>query len=178
LAKDSLLILLLFPFHESFQSFWALLPALPYLYVLGRDLVQLGYRWSDLLRVYALNLLLIPVNLGGVFGSMKQAITGKKTPFARTPKVVDRTSAPGIYILIEFALVLACVLGTLNNALDGRWAHAAFALLNSLFLAYSITAFMGLRESWEDPRLALRRPAVGRALAPRRAGAVGPLEHG
>jgi len=53
----------------------------------GRDLVRIGYRLRDLVRVYALNLLLIPVNLGGVFKSIQQGITRRKIPFGRTPKV-------------------------------------------------------------------------------------------
>ena len=76
---------------------WIPLAATPYFVLYGRDLMQAGYRWTDLFRVYALSLLLIPVNLGGVFRSLQQAITGRKVPFVRTPKVVSRTPAPTLY---------------------------------------------------------------------------------
>ncbi len=62
-----LLILLAFPIPRDIQSPWLPLSALPCFLLYGRDLVHLGYRAGDLLRVYALNLLLIPVNLAGVF---------------------------------------------------------------------------------------------------------------
>ena len=41
-----------------------------------------GYSWHDVVRVYALNLLLIPVNLGGLLLSLRQAVMGRKPRFA------------------------------------------------------------------------------------------------
>jgi cellulose synthase (UDP-forming) len=58
----------------------------------GRDLTQCGYRWTDLARVYALNLLLLPVNLAGVILSLWQILTGRKAAFGRTPKIEGRTA--------------------------------------------------------------------------------------
>ncbi len=60
-----LLLMMAMPFSDSINSAWLPLTALPYFLLYGRDLVLCGYRASDLLRVYALNLLLIPVNVGG-----------------------------------------------------------------------------------------------------------------
>ncbi len=81
-----LLLLFIYPFKENMQTFWLPLTALPYFYLYGRDLVSLGYKWSDTLRVYALNMCLISINLGGVFKSISQGITGERIPFVRTPK--------------------------------------------------------------------------------------------
>src|SRR5256885_1060029 len=90
------------PFGENLRDPWLPLSAAPYFFLYARDLVRTGYRYADLLRVYALNLMLIPVNLGGVLKSLEQALTGRKTPFGRTPKVSGRTAAPALYVLAEY----------------------------------------------------------------------------
>lgn len=149
-----LLILLVFPFEDSIRSFWLPLTALPYFYLYGRDLVQIGYRWTDLLRVYALNLMLIPINIAGVLNSMRQGITGCKVPFGRTPKVVSRTAAPASYILAEYTLFLLGLFELARDIYKGFWSHAAFGLITLTFLAYAIVRFIGLKESKEDVALA------------------------
>ena len=73
-----------------------LLAALPYFLAMASDLRDCGYQLSDIFRIYGFNLILLPVNLAGVLKSMQQAITGEKIPFARTPKVKDRTAAPAL----------------------------------------------------------------------------------
>ena len=88
------LLIVLYPLEKPLRIGWLPLTALPYYLLYGRDLVLAGYRWIDLFRVYALNLLLIPVNLGGVFKSLQQAVTRRTIPFSRTPKVAGRTTAP------------------------------------------------------------------------------------
>src|SRR5829696_1468203 len=67
---------------------WLPLTAIPYFYLYARDLSLGGRRFWDVLAVYAFNLMLIPIQLGGVVKSLHQAITGAKTPFSRTPKVL------------------------------------------------------------------------------------------
>ncbi|MEN8760939.1 MAG: glycosyltransferase family 2 protein [Thiogranum sp.] len=145
-----LLLLFTYPFKESMDSFWLPLAALPYFYLYGRDLLSIRYRWSDLLRVYALNLLLIPVNLGGVFKSIYQGMTGKQIPFGRTPKVDGRTSVPMAYVLAVFALATWCIGFTFADVAYERWGHALFGVLNGAFLVYGITKFIGWRESFSD----------------------------
>jgi len=145
-----LLIILAFPFQGSIRSFWLPLTAVPYFFLYGRDLVQIGYRWTDLLRVYALNLMLIPVNLCGVFKSIHQACTRQKIPFGRTPKVKGRTAAPAFYICAEFALLFDWAIGYVADLAQGRWIHASFILVNAAFLGYAVIHFIGLRESRED----------------------------
>jgi len=145
-----LLLLFTYPFKESMNSFWLPLAAVPYFYLYGRDLLSMSYRWSDLLRVYALNLLLIPVNLGGVFKSISQGISGKQIPFGRTPKVDGRTSVPMAYVLAVLALAAWCVGFTVVDVTYERWGHALFGALNGLFLLYGVTKFLGWRESFSD----------------------------
>ena len=60
-----LLAMLLFSFDDSLTSIWLIATTVPYYFLYGRDLHQCGYRFSDLLKVYALNLLLLSVSLSG-----------------------------------------------------------------------------------------------------------------
>jgi cellulose synthase/poly-beta-1,6-N-acetylglucosamine synthase-like glycosyltransferase len=145
-----LVILLALPFEGSIRSLWLPLTAVPYFFLYGRDLVQIGYRWTDLFRAYALNLLLIPVNLCGVAKSLHQVITGRKIPFGRTPKITGRTVAPALYIFLEYALLFHWLLGCAVDVIHMRWTHAAFSLINAAFLGWAVFRFIGLRESKED----------------------------
>ncbi len=149
-----LIALLSLPFGERLTSLWLPLTALPYFIAYGRDLVLCGYRVSDLFRVYALNLLLIPINLAGVCKSIEQAITGKQIPFGRTPKVTGRTAASPLYILASYALCLNWLIGGAFTLTQGHLPLATFAFLNASFLLYGIAVFIGIDESREDLELA------------------------
>ena len=150
-----LLVLFAYPFEEPAQQLWIAATALPYYVVYGRDLVQSGYRFGDLFRVYALNLLLLPVNLGGVFQSLRQAWNGRKSPFARTPKIAERTAAPPLYLLSLYALLGALAVNLVLDLALARWLHASFILLNGGMLLYAFARFVGFRESLEDLRVQL-----------------------
>lgn len=156
-----LLVILAVPSLGSTDSVWLPLSALPYFLLYGRDLVLAGYRRSDLLRVYALNLLLIPVNLGGVAKSLQQAVTGKRIPFGRTPKIRGRTAAPPLYIVVTYLLFAHWMIGAGVDIISDRWMHGIFAFINAAFLLYAIAAFVGFRHSIEDltAGLAQRRVA-------------------
>lgn len=145
-----LLIMLAFPFGESIETVWLPLTAASYFFLYGRDLVLCGYKPGDLVRVYALNLLMIPVNLGGVFKSLQQAWTKQKIPFGRTPKIQGRTAAAPLYIISAYVLLIQWLVGASFDLNDQYYAHAAFAAINAAFLLYAIRAFIGFRESWED----------------------------
>jgi hypothetical protein len=134
--------------------------ALPYFALYGRDLVGSGYKWRDLPRVYALNLLLIPVNLGGVAKSLHQACTGRRSAFGRTPKIEGRTAAPRFYILAEFAILSYCFPRSVMDLLTGRWLHAGFTLINGAFLAYAVGSYVGFHEAAEDVGLRRRQAAL------------------
>jgi len=166
------LLILMYPLEKPLRIAWLPLTALPYYLLYGRDLVLAGYRWIDLFRVYALNLLLIPVNLGGVLKSLQQAVTGRTIPFSRTPKVAGRTTAPPTYVLCELLLIGYCLVGASVDAWHGRWMHALFALINAGILGYAFARFVGFREGLEDLRLrtALARYEPLRAAAGTQAG--------
>jgi cellulose synthase (UDP-forming) len=147
-----LLIMLACPFEENLRSPWLPLSAAPYFFLYARDLARTGYQYADLLRVYALNLMLIPVNLGGVLKSLEQALTRRKTPFGRTPKVAGRTAAPALYVLAEYALLGWWLIVATTDVMHGQYAHLAFALANAGFLAYAICRYIGWRNSLDDLR--------------------------
>lgn len=142
--------LLLFTFEDNLRNWWLPLTALPYFILYATDVRALGHRWSDMIRVYALNLVLLPIQLGGVLASIRQALSGRSTPFARTPKVAMRTPAPPVYILAVFGIAFWCLGNCLLDAVAHRWAHATFALLNGLLLGYGAIIFIGLHEGAQD----------------------------
>jgi glycosyl transferase family 2 len=158
MASFALLTLLIYRFDDSFANAWLPLAALPYYVLYGRDMRFAGYRWSDLFRVYALNLLLLPVNAAGVLLSLRQLVTGRKAPFGRTPKVQSRTAVPPAYALFHATLLLYLVGTSVVDLVQGLYSHAGFALASSAFLAYAIGAFVGWRESCSDLIESIARP--------------------
>ncbi len=155
----ALLTILFGVFERDIRNGWLILAGLPYLFGYMRDLVQCGYRCSDFLRIYALNVLLLPVNLGGVLKSLRQAITGQQTPFGRTPKVSGRTAAPAGYVLAEYSFCAAAFAMIGLNLMRRDWLSAVFALTNVLLCSFAIVRFIGLRNSAEDLGLVRRTPA-------------------
>jgi cellulose synthase (UDP-forming) len=165
-VNAGLLLMLTLPFDDDRASAWIPLTALPYFTLYARDLRLSGYRAADVLRVFAFNLMLIPVNLGGVLLSIRQAWTKKKSPFGRTPKVQGRTAAPAHYLVAEALMLATWLLGGVYEFAHGRSLHGAFALANATFLAYAIARFIGIRESRTDLAMVLQRR--GPALLVRR----------
>lgn len=142
--------LLFYPFERNLRSIWFPLTAVSYFTLYGRDLVQAGYRASDLFRVYVLNLMLLPIHLGGVLKSLHQAWTREKIPFHRTPKVAGRVSAPAGYVLAEYGILVGLVGLGVWDLLEARWLHAGFGLFSAGCFAYACVVFLGPRESLED----------------------------
>jgi cellulose synthase (UDP-forming) len=163
----ALLLLLLVPFSAAYMSVWLPLTAAGYFGLYARDLSQNGYRYRDLFNVYALNLVLLPVNLAGVLKSVEQGIRKSKIPFARTPKVDGRTMAPARYLVALVVLLVLWSLGAFFDVGAGRLPLALFATANVVILAYGIAAFIGWRSLVEDLAIQVRgsaraaRPAVG-----------------
>lgn len=149
-TSAAILLLMLVPFEDGLRSIWLLLAAAPYFLLYGRDLVRAGYEWTDLLGVYALNLLLLPVHLGGVLKSLQQGFTGHKTSFVRTPKITTRTAAPPLYIWALLSLTVWSMISALIGLLDSHWVRFGFSFVNSVFLAFVVTRFIGLRDCLED----------------------------
>jgi cellulose synthase/poly-beta-1,6-N-acetylglucosamine synthase-like glycosyltransferase len=146
------LIIIFYRFDDSMVSVWLPFAAFPYQLLYGSDLVLAGYRWTDLPRVYALNMLLIPINLGGALQSLQQICTGRKAAFKRTPKVSGRTSVPFIYLVAEYGLLSYCLFSTTADLIDHRYYHMMFSTLNSVAFLYAVSRFIGFRESWQDAK--------------------------
>ncbi len=159
-----MLVLLAFPFEGAMRSLWLPLVAIPYFWMNGRDLVMNGYRWIDLPRVYALNLLLIPINLGGVAKSLHQAATGRNTPFGRTPKITGRTAAPRLYVAATIGILAYCACFGALDLENSRWVHGGLMMLNVGLLWYALRYMIGLREAAEDLGLVRASEAVRNAL--------------
>lgn len=145
-----LLVLLLLPLNANLPSIWLPITALPYYFLYGRDLGKIGYKKADLLRVYALNLMLIPINLGGALKSIQQGITGKKIPFIRTPKVNNRTSSPLLYIVAEYFLLFYCLFALISDLMEHHWLQVAISIVNVSFFGYILINYIGIKESLSD----------------------------
>jgi cellulose synthase (UDP-forming) len=144
------LVLLLYPFQQVLTSPWLPWAALPYYALYARDLVQSGYRWRDLAQVYALTLLLVPVNLGGVAKSLHQWWSGQPPIFARTPKVTGRTAAPALYVVASLLVpgwTAAAAVAWLSHGEPGR---AAFSFAATLIFLYGPLHFVGIRGLCDD----------------------------
>lgn len=144
------LIFFFYPFGATFSTPWLPLSVVPVMALFARDLKNTGYHYSDFFRVCALNLMLVPVLIGGVLKQFQQGITGKKIPFSRTPKVPGRTAAPALYCLIELLIPFALVATAVHSANEGRMTQAVFSLLNAGLFAYALVYFMGLPSTFED----------------------------
>lgn len=160
LANFGVLLLLALPFEIHGAGPWLALAALPYALVSGRDLKQTGYRWRDLIGVYSLNLLLVPVNIAGVIDSLRQLTSGRKTPFARTPKVEGRTATPRLFLVLEILALGGLAASLAFDVTAHRWAHAAMSGINLGLLAYAFDRFIGWRNALDDLRLAWAEPAA------------------
>jgi len=149
-ASVSLVFLLAFPFDSRLLSPVVVIAALPYFLALAADFRSMGYKRSDVFRVYAFNLILLPVNLAGTIKSLQQAAAKSKIAFARTPKVKNRTATPAMYVLASY-LIAAFSFYTLANDIQTRnWSNGAFALFNGVLATYAIVAFIGFRNSIAD----------------------------
>lgn len=149
-ASFGLMFLLFYPYDSRLLSPLVLGAALPYFIAMGIDLRACGHRFSDIFRIYGFNLVLLPVNLAGVVKSIQQAFTGEKLPFARTPKVRNRTAAPGWLILVPFLIVAFSILTAWRDFNHQNWGNFAFAAFNALTASFAISAYIGLRAAVVD----------------------------
>jgi cellulose synthase (UDP-forming) len=149
-SSFSLIFLLAFPFDGQLLSPFVVLAALPYFISMASDLKYCGYKWSDVLRIYGFNLILLPVNLAGVLKSLQQALTSKKIPFARTPKVKNRTVAPLIYLLVPLLLVAFSAFTFWRDEQAHNWANAAFECFNALTASWAIVSYIGIGNALAD----------------------------
>ncbi len=150
LVNSSLVLLLAVPFEDALRSWWLPMASIPYFVLYTRDLCQEGYRKGDVLRAYALNLLLVPVNLAGVGRSIVQFISGRKSSFGRTPKVANRIGVSAGILLSAAALFGICTWRIGSDLQQGMWFHAAFLLVNGSLLGYGLLRFIGVRAFIQD----------------------------
>jgi cellulose synthase (UDP-forming) len=150
IASIGVLAVLTFSFDRQLMSLWIPIAAVPYYVMYARDLIQSGYSLGDLPRVYALNLLLLPIHFSGVLQSLQQVCSGRKSPFGRTPKVEGRTATAPAYIVFQYGLLVAWLLGSTREYLEGRILNAVLALINALFLYYALHTFLKHRNAAED----------------------------
>ena len=150
-----LVFLLAYPYDGRLLSPLVLLAAAPYFVAMAMDLKYCRYNYSDIFRIYGFNLILLPVNIAGTFKSLQQAITTKKIPFARTPKVKDRTATAWLY-LVSPLLIIGFSLFTLWRNVEGQnWGNAAFAGFNAFAATWALVAYIGIRNLVVDLWLAL-----------------------
>ncbi|KAA1373711.1 glycosyltransferase [Aeromicrobium fastidiosum] len=149
-ASFGLMFLLFYPYDSRLLSPLVLVAALPYFLAMGSDLRACGHRFSDIFRIYGFNLVLLPVNLAGVLKSIQQAFTGEKIPFARTPKVRNRTAAPALHVLVPYLIVGFSILTAYRDFNHQNWGNFGFAVFNAVLAGTAIRAYIGVRASLVD----------------------------
>lgn len=149
-ASFGLIFLLAYPYDSRLVSPFILIGALPYFIAMASDLKYCGYKRTDIFRIYGFNLILLPVNLAGVLKSLQQGLTGRKIPFARTPKVKDRTSSPMLYIVAPIVIIVFSVLVAWRSYLDGSWWTLGFSGFNAICATWAFLANIGIRSSIVD----------------------------
>jgi cellulose synthase (UDP-forming) len=165
----ALILILAYPFDDALLSPLVLLAAFPYFSAMASDLRRCGYKRIDILRIYAFNLVLLPVNVAGVGKSIGQAITGGKIAFARTPKVRNRTTAALSFVLVPYVIVVLSAYTVWRDIVHEEWGHAVFAGSNAALAMYAIAAFVGVRNSLVDIVVNLTA-RLYREAGPRRSG--------
>ncbi|WP_233615471.1 glycosyltransferase family 2 protein [Leucobacter chromiisoli] len=154
-ASFGLLFLLFFPFDSRLLSPLVVAAALPYFLSMGFDLRASGHRYGDILRIYGFNLVLLPVNLAGVLKSIQQGVTGEKIPFARTPKVVGRTAAPAVYVILPYVIIGFSVFTAVRDFQVANWGNAIFATFNAIMATWATISYIGVRASIVDAALGI-----------------------
>ncbi|MGZ0211530.1 MAG: glycosyltransferase family 2 protein [Actinomycetales bacterium] len=157
-ASFGLVFLLAYPYDSRLLSPVVLLAAVPYFLSMGADLRYCGYRFTDIFRIYGFNLILLPVNLAGVIKSIEQAITSKKIPFARTPKVRNRTATPLLYVISPLIIIGFSAFTFWRDLNAENWGNAAFAAFNTILAGLALVSYIGIWNTVVDIWLGVTRP--------------------
>ncbi len=155
-ASFGLVFLLAYPFDGNLLSPLVLLASLPYFMAQASDLKYNGYKYSDIFNIYGFNLILLPVNLAGVIKSIEQLLTSKKIPFARTPKIKNRTAAGFTFVVFPILIVAFSIYIFLQNINLGNWGNAAYAAFNAISAIYAIISYIGIGNLITDIWLGIR----------------------
>ena len=146
----SVLLLLIVPFDHRLISPWLFAVGLAYYSMYARDARALGYSWRELVYVYTLSVMLLPVMLAGVLQSVRQLVTARKSAFTRTPKVAQRTPVEPAHVLLQMLLIAGMALAAGNLILEHRYVLAVFAGVNAGLLTMGAHRFIGVREAARD----------------------------
>ncbi|WP_150306491.1 glycosyltransferase family 2 protein [Planctomonas psychrotolerans] len=153
----ALLFVLAFPHDGALPGIVFFLLALPYFLSRGADLRRCGHRYSTALWVYALQLVLLPMNLAGAFRSVRQAITNTRSSAPVATSAQGRTVTPIAYVLVPVALLVLLSARLLVDVTRGHWGDAAFGAFHVVLLLVAGIAFLGVRNSIVDIGVGLRR---------------------
>lgn len=143
-SNFGLVFLLAYPYDGRLLSPLVLLSALPYFIAMSSDLKYCRYSYSDIFRIYGFNLILLPVNIAGVAKSLQQGLTTKKIPFARTPKIKNRTAAGLPYVLAPLFIIGFSLFTLWRNIQGQNWGNAAFAGFNAFTATWAIVSYIGV----------------------------------
>jgi len=173
LGSASVLFIISVPFPDGrrFPAFFLLACVLPYYWLFCRDLISCGYQWWDLPRVHAMDLLLIPVNLTGLLQSLRQGITGRQSPFTRTPKIPGRTIVPPVHVVMPLLIFTGIVLWTVQVMRNGGgFGYGIYGVLNGCYLLYGIVTYIQLKFAAQDVAavVAVRAVSVAERMRLRR----------
>jgi hypothetical protein len=113
------------------------------------DLKYSGYGLKDLPKVYALNLMLLPVMLGGTALSLMQALTGVKARFKRTPRSSATIAAPRGYVISILLIFYFATYWAASGLMHGDVAHTIISVTVAWAYWYGLHHLMEFR-----PRLA------------------------
>ncbi|MDY0830004.1 glycosyltransferase family 2 protein [Microbacterium sp. BG28] len=145
-----LAVLTLYPMDGQLVTLLLLLIAAPYFIEMASDLRAIGYRRRDIVGVYGLNLLLLPVNLAGTAASLAQLFTGRKARFVRTPKVATRTVAPALLVLAPIVLIIGAAVVAVRAGMSQAWGTTAFAAFTAAAALWALCALVGVRAALSD----------------------------
>jgi cellulose synthase/poly-beta-1,6-N-acetylglucosamine synthase-like glycosyltransferase len=150
MTSVSVLLLLMAPFDHRLMSPWLFATAVAYYAMYARDARRLGYSWRELVHVYTLGLMLLPVMLAGVLQSVRQLVTGRKSAFTRTPKVAQRTPVEPAHVLLQILLIAGMTLAAGGLVVEHRYALAVLAGANAALLVMGVHWFIGVRKAVRD----------------------------
>jgi hypothetical protein len=141
---------MIIPFDNALVPSWMIVAMLPSMLLTSVGLVRAGYLATDIIKVQALSVLLVPVNLSGTLRSLQQALTGRQVPFARTPKISGRTPTPKRYVFAIYFFMTSALCATAVYTELGRYSQAALVATNDCILFFCLICFLGFRNSLED----------------------------
>lgn len=142
-ASFGLIFLLVYPFDDRLLSVYIVCAALPYFLAMASDLRYCRYKRKDVFRIYGFNLILLAVNMAGVLKSLQQFLTGEKIPFARTPKINDRTACTSLYLIAPLVIIVFSLFTIWRSWLAGNWQNALFATFNAVTCGWATLAYIG-----------------------------------